>query len=125
MVHLERTVNFVGRDVVEALAFVLLGKAFPVELGCLEQAQRSHHVRLGKRERVLDGTVHVTFRRKVNNAVNLFVLHEFVERIEVANVHLHELVVRLVLDVLEVREVSRVGEFVKIDNLVLGILVHK
>jgi len=125
VVHLERTVDFVGRNVVEALALVLFGKAFPVELRGLEQAQRSHHVRLREGERVLDGAVHVAFGSQVNDAVDLFVLHELVESVEVADVHLHELVVRLALDILEVREVARIGQLVEVDNLVFRILIDK
>ncbi len=37
VVHLERTVDFVGRDVIETLAFVLFREAFPIELRCLEK----------------------------------------------------------------------------------------
>ena len=123
MVHRERTVDFVGGDVVETLALVLFGEAFPVELGGLQQAERTHHVRLCEGERVLDGAVHVAFGSEVDDSVDLFVLHELVERVEVADVHLHELVVRLVLDILEVREVARVGELVEVDNLVIRVLV--
>jgi len=125
VVHLERTVNFIGRNVIEALALVLFGKAFPVELRGLQQAQSSHHVRLREGERVLDGAIHVAFCGQVDDAVNLLVLHELVERVEVADVHLHELVVRLVLDILEVREVARVGELVEVDDLVIRVLVHE
>ena len=125
VVHLEGAIDFIGGDVVEALAFVLFGEAFPIEFRGLEQAQSSHDVRLGKRERILDGAVHVTFCRQVDDTVNLFVLHELVERIEVANVHLHELVVRLAFDILEVREVARIGKHIEVDNLVFGILVHE
>ena len=67
----------------------------------------------------------MAFCRQVDDAVDLLVLHELVERVEVADVHLHELVVRLALDVLEVREVARVGQLVEIDNVVLGVLVHE
>ena len=125
VVHLQGTVDFVGRDVVEALALVLFRQRFPVKLRGLEQAERAHHVRLREGERVLDGAVHMAFCRQVNDAVDQFVLHELVERIEVADVHLHELVVRLALDVLEVREVARVGELVEVDNLVIRVLVHE
>ena len=125
MVHLQGTVNFVGRNVVEALAFVFFREAFPIELRGLQQAQSSHHVRLCEGERVLDGTIHVAFCREVDNAVDLFVLHELVERVKVADVHLHKLVVRLVLDILEVREVARVGKLIEVDNLVFRVLVHE
>ena len=125
VVHRERAVDFIRGDMVEALALVLFGKAFPVEFRSLEQGKRSHHVRLREGERVLDGAVHVTFGSQVNDAINLFVLHEFVERVEVANVHLHELVVRLAFNVFQVCEVARVGKLVKVDNLVFRILVHE
>ena len=125
VVHLERTVDFIGRNMVEALALVLFGETFPVEFRGLQQGESAHHVRLREGERVLDGTVHVTFGSQMDDTVNLFVLHEFVERIEVANVHLHELVVRLAFDVLQVREVARIGKLVEVDNLVFGILVHE
>ena len=125
VVHLQCTIDFVGRDVVKALAFVLFRETFPIEFRGLEQAQSSHDVRLGKRERILDGAVHVAFGGQVNDAVDLFVLHELVERVKVADVHLHELVVRLVLDILEVREVARIGKLIEVDNLVFRVLVHE
>ena len=125
VVHLESAVNFVRRNVVEALAFVLLGEAFPIELRGLQQAQSSHHVRLRESERVLDGAIDMAFGSEVDDAIDLFVLHELVERVKVADVHFHELIVRLALDVLEVREVARIGKLVKIDNLVFRILVHE
>ena len=62
---------------------------------------------------------------KVDDAVDVLVLHQLVEGIEVADVHPDELVVRLVLDVLEVGEVAGIGQLVKIDDLVLGIFVYE
>ena len=125
VVHLQGTVDFIGRDVVEALAFVLFGEAFPIEFRGLQEAQGAHDVRLREGERVLDGTVHMAFGREVDNAVDMLVLHELVERVEIADVHLHELVIRFALDVLEVREVARVSELVEVDDLVVRILVHE
>ena len=55
----------------------------------------------------------------------MFVLHELVESVKIADVHLHELVVRLAFDILEVREIASIGELVKIDNLVFRILIHE
>ena len=61
----------------------------------------------------------------MNDAVNLFILHKLVERVKIANIHLHELVVRLVLDVLEVCEVARIGKLIEVDNLVFWVFVHE
>ena len=62
---------------------------------------------------------------QVDDAVHLLVLHQFVESIEVADVHLHKLVVGFVLDVLEVSQVACIGQLVQIDDVVIGVLVHK
>ena len=43
---------------------------------------------------------------KMYDAVNLLVLHKLVERIEITDIHLHELLVGHVLDVLEIGEVD-------------------
>ena len=125
VVHLESAVNFIRRNVIEALALVLFREAFPVELGSLQKAERTHDVRTSKSKRVLDGTVHVAFCSKMDDAIDLFILHELVERVEVADVHLDELVVRLIFDILEVCEIACVCKLVEIDNLVFRILVHE
>ena len=125
VVHLEGAIDFVGGDVVEALALVLFREAFPVELRGLQQAQSSHHVGLRKGERILDGAIDMAFGSEVDDAIDLFVLHELVERVKVADVHFHELIVRLAFDILEVREVARIGKLIEVDNLVFRVLVHE
>ena len=62
---------------------------------------------------------------KVDYAVDLLVLHQLVEGIEIADVHLDELVVRLVFYILEVGKVTGVGKLVKVDDIVLRILVYE
>ena len=51
--------------------------------------------------------------------------YELVEGVEVADIHLDELVVGTVLDVLEVGQIAGISQLVKIDDLVLGIFVDK
>ena len=62
---------------------------------------------------------------KMYDAVNLLVLHELVESVEVADVHLDKLVVRLVLDILKVGEVASIGELVEVDDVILWVFVHE
>ena len=62
---------------------------------------------------------------EMDNAVDLLVLHQLVEGVKVADVHLHKLVVGFVLDVLEICEIARIRQFVEVNNVILGILVHK
>ena len=62
---------------------------------------------------------------EVDDTIDLLVLHQLVERVEVADVHLHKLVIGLVLDVLEVGQVAGVRQFVEVNDVILGVLVHE
>ena len=102
MSHLQGTVNFIGRDVVETLTLVSLWKALPIDLGSLEQGQGSHHVGLGEGERILDTSIYVTFGSEMDDAIHLVVLHQFQHQVEIADIAFYESIVRLVLNILEV-----------------------
>ena len=122
LVELQRAVDLIGGNVVEALAFPV---AVPVLTGGLQQAERAHHIGAGKGEGVFDGAVHVAFCGQVNHAVDVVLLHEGAHLVEVADIGLHEGVVRLVLYILEVSEIAGVGEGVQVDDAVLRVLVDE
>lgn len=67
----------------------------------------------------------MAFGSQVDDAVYLLVLHQFVESVEVADIHLDKLVVGPLLNVLQVGEVSSIRQLVQVDNAIIGILVHK
>ena len=67
----------------------------------------------------------MAFSSEMDDAINFFILHELVESVKVANVHLHELVVRLAFDILEVSKVARIRELVEVDDIVFRVLVDK
>lgn len=110
---------------IEAFALILLRQRLPIELCGLKQRQCAHHVGSGEGERVLDGTVDVTFGSQVDDAVDPLVLHQTVESVEIADVHLHELIVRLVLYVLQVGQIAGIGQLVKVDDTVFRVFIHK
>ena len=123
--HLQGAIDLIGGDVVEALAFPLLGEGLPVELRGLQEGEGAHHVGLCEGEGVLDGAVHMALGGEMDDAVDMLVLHQLVNALEVADVHLDELVVGLALDILEVGEVTGIGEFVDVDDVVFGVLVYE
>ena len=152
MRHLQRPIHLVGGNVVETagnccggrklvfrkalrkiISFRLFFRSFghrpsqgpPDRLCSLQEAQGAHHIGLRKRERILDGTVHVTLCGKVNDAVYLLFLHETEHPFKVTDVHLYKLVIGLVLNILEVGKVPRVSEFVQVNNVILRVFVHK
>ena len=62
---------------------------------------------------------------KMDDTVNLLILHQLIESVEVADVHLDKLIIGLVLDVLEVRKITCIRQLVEVDDFVLWIFVHE
>ena len=67
----------------------------------------------------------MTLGSKVNDAVDLLILHQLVESIEVADIHPHKLIIGLVLDILEIGQVSGVSQLIEVDDAIIRIFVHK
>lgn len=125
MCHLQRPVYLVGRDMIETLALILLRQTFPVHLGCLQQRQRTHHVGACKGKRILDAAVHMALCSQVNDTIYVIQLHQLLHLLVVADVRLYEHIVRLVLNVFQVRQVPRIRQLVQVDDTVFRILVYE
>ena len=65
------------------------------------------------------------FGGEMDDAVHTVAPERLENRLEVADVRLEERVVRPVLDVVEVRQVSGIGEIINVDNVIIRIFVHK
>ena len=100
-------------------------KALPIKFGGLQERQGSHHVSACKSERVLNAAVHVRFCGEMNDAINLLFLHKLEKSIKIAYVHLHEPIVWLILYVLEIGEVTCIGQGIQIDDFIIRILVDE
>ena len=125
MCHFQGSIYFVRRNMVETLTFIFFRKGLPVKLRSLKKRKCSHHVGAGECERILDGTVDMGLGGEVDDAVYVFILHELIEGFEVADVHLDKAIVGRRLDILEVGQISRIGQLVKVDNLILRVFVDK
>lgn len=110
---------------VEALAVELLGKAFPVELSRLEHGESTHDIGLGKGKGILDGAVDMTLRGEMDDAVDVLAAHEIGDSLKIADVGFDESIVGAVFDILQVGEVTGIGQFVDIENVIVGVLVDK
>ena len=122
--QLQGTIHLVSRDMVETLALIALGQRLPIEFGSLQETECSHDVGLGKGEGVLDRAVHMALSGEMDYTINMFILHQFKYALKVANVHLDKLIVWLILNVLEVGQVTCIGELIQINNLIIRILVY-
>lgn len=125
MCHLQCSVHLVGRDVIETLTLILLRQTFPVHLSRLQQRQRTHHVGACKGKRILDAAVHMALCSQVNDTVHVIQLHQLLHLLVVADVRLYEHIVRQVLNVLQVRQVTRIRQLVQVDDTVFRILVYE
>ena len=61
----------------------------------------------------------------MDDTVYLILLHQFQHLVIVADICLDKYIVRLVLNVLQIRQVAGVGQFVQVDDAVFRILVHE
>ena len=124
MAQLKGAIHLVGRDVVEALALVLLGQALPIELGSLQQREGTHHVGACKGEGVLDAAVHVALGSQMDDAINLLLLQQAVDEVKIADVGFDKVVVGTRFDILEIGQIAGVGQLIQVVDLVIGIFVH-
>ena len=124
-VHLQGPVHLIGGNMVETLSLIFLGKALPIYLGSLQKAEGTHNVGAGECERILDAPVDVGFGGKVDDSVDLLLLHKGQHGLEIAYVRFNETVVGLLLYILEIRKVTCIGQLVDVDYLIFRILVHE
>ena len=120
--HFQRPVNLICGDMIESLPLII---AIPHGLGRLEEGEGAHYVRLGEGERILDAAVHMALSCQMDDAIHFLLPHKGEHGFEIADIRLHETVIGFLLYVLEIRQVTRIGKFIYIDNPVLGILVDE
>ena len=110
---------------IETLAFVFLRQGLPVQFRGLEHRQCTHYIRAGEGERIFDRAIYVALSGEVDYTCDVFFLHQRIDGIEVADICTYETVVRLVFDILEIRQVTGIGQLIQIDDTIVRIFVHK
>ena len=125
MSHLQCSIYLICRDMIETLTFKFLWQRLPIELGSLKESQCTHNVCTSECEWIFDTTINMTLSSKMNNTIYMLILHQLIECIKVANVHLDKLIVGFVLNVLKIGKIASISQFVKVDDFILRILVYK
>ena len=62
---------------------------------------------------------------EMNNTSHLLLLHEGIDGVEVADISFDKAVVRFILNILEVSQITCICEFVHIDDAVIRVLVYE
>ena len=106
----ERAVNFVGRNLDEALDAVAPGG--------IEQHARPDHVGVDEILRRIDAAIDMRFGREIDDGVELLLGHERVHLVGIGDVGLEKFVaLAMFLDhAVEIGEISRVGQDIDIGD---------
>jgi hypothetical protein len=97
----------------------------PVLPGCIEQVYGSQYVRFNEGYRIGYGAVHVTLGSEVDHALRLILTEYPVERIGVGDIGFLEEIIRSVLDIAEIFQISCIGQQIQINDAVLRIFPDK
>lgn len=110
---------------IEQLAVVFLRERFPILLNRLKQGECAHDIGAGESERILYRAVNMALGGKVDYAVDIILAYDASHLVEIGDVGLLERIVGLVFDVNEIGKIAGIGEFVEIDDMVVGIFVDE
>ena len=67
----------------------------------------------------------MTLGSQMNDTIHILILHQLKHTLKVADIHLDELIVGLVLYVAQIVQIASVGQFVKIYYFIIRILIDK
>ena len=107
------------------LGFGLVWGFHPVLSGGFDEVEGADDVGLDEGLRAFDGVVDVAFGREVDDALDVVLGKEGFYEGFVADVTFDEGVVGECFGFFEVVEVARIGEFVEVDEVVLGVFLGK
>ena len=65
------------------------------------------------------------FCSQMDDTINLLLLHQLVESIKVADIHLHELVIRPILNVLEISQITSVSQLIQVDYVIFWVFINE
>jgi len=85
----------------------------------LEQIERALHVGANKLSGIVDGAIDMTLSGEMNDGARLVSRKQLRNNIGIADISAHEDVARVAGKALKVTNISRVSQFVEIDNLIL------
>ena len=106
---------------IEKFTFITFRTRLPINLGSLQHGERTHYISTSKGERILDRTVHVAFGCKMDNTVYLILLHQRKYGIEITDIRLNKSIIWSLLDILQIGQVSGIGQFVEIDDMIVRV----
>ena len=87
----QRTIHFIGRDVVKDFVIVIL---FPAFLGCQQQGRRSHYIGSYKSQRICNRPVHMTLCGAMQHSRKLMFGKKMLHQVHISNVSFYKSIIR-------------------------------
>ncbi|MNP12715.1 hypothetical protein D3C76_1049640 [compost metagenome] len=116
-------VHLVGGDMVEAERCLVLGiQSQPIGAGAFQQAVGADDVGLDEFSRAIDGAIDMGFGGQVHDRMGLEARQCGTDRLAFGDIGLEELVARVAGCRCQGFEVAGVGQFVEVENLMLGVV---
>jgi hypothetical protein len=73
----------------------------------------------------MNGSIDVTFGREVDHTIGLVLIENTLELGRVQNVHLLKYIIRQLIDVAQILQITRVSQCIQINDPIIGILGYK
>ena len=61
----------------------------------------------------------------MDNTINVVLLEKLCHTLIVADISLYECIIRLILNIFEIGQIARIGQLVKVNDMIFGILLYK
>ena len=91
----------------------------------MKKSERTHDVCAGECERILYGSVHMALCCQMDDSVDIVCGEDFRDMRMVADVSLHEDIVRTILNVLKVLKVACIGQRIEVYDPIIRIFRHE
>jgi len=116
----QRAIDFVGGNMqkteVAARGFF---KRAPIGTHRFEQVEGAHDVRLDEIAGAMDGAIHMGLGGEIQHGTRLFFSQQRIDRCAIADIGLHEAVIRIAGDRFERLQIACIGQFVDVDDLLV------
>ncbi len=121
-VFVQRAINFIGGNMIEPFPCIVI---FP-DVPCgIEQVNRSDNIGIDKFHRIQDGAVNMRLGSQMNHSVKAIFFKKFNEELSVNNISLNKSVVWLFFNIFQIGKISRVSQFVEINDFIFRIFGYE
>ena len=116
-IRCQTAIHLVGADVQETETVLMcFVQAAPISTHRFEQLTSADHIGLNEIQRAMNRTVHMRFSGEMQDSTRAVLLQQSFDQFAVSDIALHKHMARVLRQRLQITQVTRVGEFVQVDQ---------